>query len=99
MLVIDRTGDSVLAIEGQGSAHYIGKTAFMRDTVKREALRRAGVGMLEMLPGQSTTAIEALRTKMLDSAGASQRRRPDLRFPLVPQVVILVLWSRLSICA
>jgi hypothetical protein len=74
LLVIDRTGEAVLTIEVQGSGHYIGKTAFLRDTVKREALRRAGVEMLEIMPTQPTTEIEAQVIKMLDAAGASQRR-------------------------
>ncbi len=45
--VIDRFGRLQLAIEYQGSGHYH-DTSFMRDAVKREALRKAGVEMLEV---------------------------------------------------
>ena len=48
MLIVDPGGFPVLAIEYQGGGHYQG-TAIARDTIKREALRRAGVGYLEIL--------------------------------------------------
>jgi hypothetical protein len=52
ILVIDREGWPLLAIEYQGDGHYQG-TAAARDAVKREALRRAGIGYLEIFPGES----------------------------------------------
>lgn len=45
--IVDSAGILKLAIEYQGSGHYQGQ-AFMRDAVKREALRKAGVHMLEV---------------------------------------------------
>lgn len=45
--VIDPSGFLALAIEYQGRGHHT-DTSFMRDAVKREALRRAGVEMLEV---------------------------------------------------
>lgn len=45
--VIDRFGRLVLAVEYQGSGHYHSRS-FMRDAVKREVLRKAGVHMLEV---------------------------------------------------
>jgi hypothetical protein len=47
VLVIDRRGMAVLAIEFQGDGHYQG-TAAVRDAVKKEALRKAGVSWLEL---------------------------------------------------
>ncbi len=47
MLVIDTFGLPVVAIEHQGGGHYQGDAA-ARDAVKREALRRAGIDMLEI---------------------------------------------------
>jgi hypothetical protein len=44
--VFDKGGYLVCAIEYQGSGHYQGR-AFMRDAVKREALRKAGVPLIE----------------------------------------------------
>ena len=45
--IFDRSGRLALAIEYQGSGHYHHKS-FMRDAVKREALRKAGVPLLEV---------------------------------------------------
>lgn len=45
--VIDCFGRLVVAIEYQGGGHYR-KTAFMRDAVKREACRKAGVAFIEV---------------------------------------------------
>lgn len=46
ILVIDRGGWPILAVEYQGNGHYQG-TAVARDAVKKEALRKAGVRYLE----------------------------------------------------
>jgi len=48
--IIDRFGMIVCAVEYQGTGHYHEKS-FMRDAVKREALRKAGVPWLEIRPG------------------------------------------------
>jgi|SRR5438477_10515371 len=47
VLVIDRRGFPVLAVEHQGEGHYQG-TAAARDAIKKEALRKAGVPYLEI---------------------------------------------------
>lgn len=47
--IIDRGGFLVAAIEYMGTGHYH-ETSFMRDAVKREALRKAGVPMIEVTP-------------------------------------------------
>lgn len=46
-VVIDRYGIAALAVEYQGGGHYQG-TALLRDAVKREAFRKAGVAFLEI---------------------------------------------------
>ena len=46
-VVIDRFGIPMLAIEYQGNGHYH-RHSFMRDAVKREALRKANVRFLEV---------------------------------------------------
>jgi len=46
-LVIDAYGMPVLAVEYQGHGHFR-DTTFMRDAVKREALRKAGIRLLEV---------------------------------------------------
>lgn len=47
--IIDRAGRLAVAIEYQGDGHHQGH-AFMRDAVKREALRRAGIPLIEVEP-------------------------------------------------
>jgi len=47
ILVVDKGGWPVFAVEYQGPGHYQG-TAAARDAIKKEALRRAGVGYIEV---------------------------------------------------
>src|SRR6516225_10416481 len=54
LLIVSRFGDPIAAIEYQGHGHYQG-TAVVRDAVKKEALRKAGVRYIEVTP-QSGTA-------------------------------------------
>jgi hypothetical protein len=49
LLLIDRFGQPIAAIEYQGEGHYQGSAA-ARDAVKKEALRRAGVRYIEITP-------------------------------------------------
>lgn len=46
-VILDRDGLAVLAVEYQGTGHYQG-TARMRDAVKREAFRSAGIALIEV---------------------------------------------------
>lgn len=61
--VFDRSGKLVAAIEYQGSGHYQNK-AFLRDAVKREALRKAGVPYVEVqdrfAPGEVNSRLRAI---------------------------------------
>jgi len=59
--VFDSRGWLVCAIEYQGDGHYQGK-AFMRDAVKREVVRKAGVTWIEVKPGDRPSELgDALR--------------------------------------
>lgn len=53
LLLVDGDCQPRHAIEYQGGGHYRG-TAAARDAVKREALRRAGIGYHEVLAGHTT---------------------------------------------
>jgi hypothetical protein len=55
--VIDRFGYLVVAVEYQGSGHYR-KESFMRDAVKREAIRKAGVAFMEVPAGFDASEVE-----------------------------------------
>lgn len=54
--IFDSRGLIVCAIEYQGTGHYQAGAAF-RDTVKREALRKAGVRLIELHPGFAETRL------------------------------------------
>jgi hypothetical protein len=69
--IIDRFGILRLAIEYQGHGHYR-ETSFMRDAVKREALRKAGVPMLEMEPDFGREDVVRAVTQRLSSDGLSR---------------------------
>jgi hypothetical protein len=55
MLLVDADCRPLHAIEYQGGAHHKG-TAAARDAVKKEALRRAGIGYVEVVAGDHTPA-------------------------------------------
>lgn len=59
LLLVDGDCQPRYAIEYQGGAHHQG-TAAARDAVKKEALRRAGIGYYEVVAGQ-TTPVELRR--------------------------------------
>ena len=56
-LVIDRYGMPALAVEYQGHGHYQ-NSAFMRDAVKREAVRKARIKFLEIPAEYDVTVLE-----------------------------------------
>jgi hypothetical protein len=55
MLLVDAECRPLHAIEYQGGSHHRG-TAAARDAVKKEALRRAGIGYVEVVAGDHTPA-------------------------------------------
>jgi len=67
ILLISSAGDPLAAIEYQGSGHHQG-TAAARDAVKREALRRAGVAFIEILPDHTEDDVSR---EVLRLAGAT----------------------------
>ena len=65
LLLVDGDCQPRHAIEYQGGAHHQG-TAAARDAVKREALRRAGIGYHEVTAGQTTpTELRRLVEKLM----------------------------------
>ena len=58
LAIFDHAGTLILAVEYQGTGHYQGD-ALKRDAVKREALRKAGVDLLEVWPDFDPEMVEA----------------------------------------
>jgi len=67
LLLVDEACRPRHAIEYQGEGHHQG-TAAARDAVKKEALRRAGVGYYEVVAGHTTPSeLSRLVEKLVDS--------------------------------
>lgn len=75
MAIFNTHGMLLAAIEFQGSGHYSQKT-FMRDAVKKEALRRAGITLIEVPNNYSPESINALLRQHLPTAGPDNRSSP-----------------------
>lgn len=62
------------AIEYQGSGHHVGSSAAARDAVKKEALRKAGIGYHEVVAGHTTPSeLRALVEKLVPAGRAVTR--------------------------
>lgn len=68
MLIVDETWRPIAALEYQGAGHHQGKAA-ARDAVKKEALRRAGVGWIEVSEGDRPEDLRAAVTKLIRERG------------------------------
>lgn len=77
-LIIDAECLPLYVIEFQGSGHHQG-TAAARDAVKREALRRAGVGYVEVSSGDTPAELRATLQKLAGKTQLSSviARRPS----------------------
>jgi hypothetical protein len=72
LLLMDEECQPRHAIEYQGGAHHQGSAA-ARDAVKKEALRRAGIGYHEVVAGQTTPSdLRRLVEKLVDEAAEPQ---------------------------
>ena len=71
LLLMDAECQPRHAVEYQGGAHHQG-TAAARDAVKKEALRRAGIGYHEVVAGQTTPSdLKRLVERLVDKPEAS----------------------------
>lgn len=70
-VVVDAAGYPVVVVEYQGSGHYQG-TAALRDAVKREACRSAGVALIEVMANFKRSELSADISQILVRAGRSR---------------------------
>ncbi len=80
ILIVDAYGYPELVVEHQGQAHYSGNAA-ARDAVKREALRRAGVFLIETFEDDTQ---DDIRRKVFPRLGWAQRPSPRPASPVTP---------------
>jgi hypothetical protein len=64
LLLVDDAGNPLHVIEYQGKGHHQGSAA-ARDAVKKEALRRAGIGYFEIAAGDKPEDLKAIITKII----------------------------------
>jgi hypothetical protein len=64
LLIVDRDCRPLRAVEFQGTGHHLGRNTAARDAVKREALRRAGIGYVEVASGDTPAEIHAIVCKL-----------------------------------
>jgi len=63
LLIVDAECRPLHAVEFQGEGHHQG-TAAVRDAVKKEALRRAGIGYVELASGDTPSELRAIVRKL-----------------------------------
>ena len=68
-LIVDSECRPLHAVEFQGTGHHQG-TAAARDAVKKEALRRAGIGYVEIVSGDTPAELRAMVRKMIERMGS-----------------------------
>lgn len=67
--LMDENCRVVHALEYQGNGHHLGQSAAARDAVKKEALRKAGVGYHEVVAGHTTPSeLRALVERLMVGA-------------------------------
>ena len=66
LLLIDENSMPLHVIEYQGKGHYQGNAA-ARDAVKKEALRRGGIGYSEICAGDKPSDLKTLLAKLTDT--------------------------------
>lgn len=64
MLIMSKDGQPAVAIEYQGTGHYQGD-AEIRDAIKREALERARIPLVEIFPKDNSEAIQSKVAKAM----------------------------------
>jgi len=74
LLIVDAGCRPLHAIEFQGTGHHLGSETAARDAIKREALRRAGIGFVEVISGDTPAEVREMVKKLVArSAPASNR--------------------------
>jgi hypothetical protein len=76
LLIVDTDCRPLHVIEFQGTGHYQG-TAAARDAVKKEALRRAGIGYVEIVSGDTPAELRSMVRKLAERAKVRQDMGPS----------------------
>jgi hypothetical protein len=77
LLIMDRSYQPIAAIEYAGTGHHQGDAA-ARDAVKREALRRAGIGYIEIAAGDRMRDLAAALDRLARQKGVLATAAPTV---------------------
>lgn len=71
LLIVDGECKPLHAIEYQGRGHFVGAgTTAARDAVKKEALRRAGIGYVEVVAGDTPAELRRVMERLVQNVHA-----------------------------
>lgn len=70
LLIVDADCRPLHAIEMQGAGHHQSDNTAARDAVKREALRRAGIGYVEVVSGDTPAEVRSMVRKLVERGRA-----------------------------
>lgn len=70
LLIVDADCRPLHAVEMQGAGHHQSNNTAARDAVKREALRRAGIGYIEVVSGDTPAEVRAMVRKLVGRGSA-----------------------------
>lgn len=79
LLIVDADCTPLHAIEFQGTGHHLSSETAARDAVKKEALRRAGIGYAEVVSGNTPAEVREMVRKWAAAAGVREREGDDPR--------------------
>ena len=65
LLIVDQNCKPLHAVEFQGTGHHGSAETAARDAVKKEALRRAGIGYVEVVSGDTPAEVRSLVKKLV----------------------------------
>ncbi len=68
MLIVDEDFMPLHAIEFQGTGHHLSNETAARDAVKKEALRRAGIGYVEVVSGDTPAQVRETVKRLVSRA-------------------------------
>ncbi|HWK42052.1 MAG TPA: DUF2726 domain-containing protein [Croceibacterium sp.] len=68
LLIVDTECRPLHAVEFQGTGHHGSAETAARDAVKKEALRRAGIGYVEVISGDTPAEVRAMVRKLVGNA-------------------------------
>lgn len=68
LLIVDADCRPLHAVEFQGTGHHNGPETAARDAVKKEALRRAGIGYVEVVSGDTPAEVREMVRKLVERA-------------------------------